>query len=350
MGKSKMYCCCKTNKIKTYQHLAAAIHHNNRDWIPANSDRSENDVLLPYRSPEQATQDIKSYLPRKNAVLAIEYVLVASPEFFEQASPAKVEAWKQENLRFLVEKHGKGNIVSCIVHQDETTYHIQAIVIPDDHGRLNCRRFLGGAKKMRELQDEYAVYMKPFGLQRGESKLTPGAKEEKAYYQTVNQGKAYATNFKPVKSEQLPPPTISDRVDPRSYATKLVNQAIGHMKVREGYLRAGLEAAEKDKKTAIRLVRKEKQRRKEMKENPDMITKVQEKLKHEMEERRRLQVEYESLEVAISEFFQKNVGKRSVLRRVESLGKLTSFPKLVKDISLSLAPNSKPRQDFERSR
>mgnify|MGYP000429046260 FL=1 len=350
MGKSKMYCCCKTNKIKTYQHLAVAIRHNNRDWIPANSNMAENDILIPYRTPQQAEQDIKKYLPRKNAVLAIEYVLIASPEFFERASPEEVAAWKQESLRFLVEKHGKENIVGCIVHQDETTYHIQAIVIPDDHGRLNCRHFLGGAKKMRELQDEYAAYMKSFRLYRGESKLTPGAKEEKVYYQTVNKGKAYATNAKPVKPEQLPQPTLIDRVDPRKYAAKLVNRAIAYMKTREGYLRAGLEAAEKDKEKIAQLAQKERQRWKEMKENPNIISELQEELKIAIEEKKKNKEDYEMLCKAIKIFFRRNIGKHDSMRLPEKLGMLTSFPELSKDIKFSLVPDLKPCQNFERSR
>ncbi|MFX7117508.1 plasmid recombination protein, partial [Acinetobacter baumannii] len=54
------------------------------------------------------------------------------------------------------------------LHMDEKTPHIEAYVMPfDKRNRLNCRSFLGGAKKLTELQTEYANAMAPMGLTRG---------------------------------------------------------------------------------------------------------------------------------------------------------------------------------------
>lgn len=346
-----MYCCCKTNKIKSFQHLAVAIKHNSREWMPANDNGAPNDVLIAYRTPEQATKDIREYKLRKNGVLAIEYILICSPSWFEGKTEEQIAEWEKENLRFLEEKHGRNSILGLVFHRGEQTIHGHGIVIADDGtGRLNCRKFLGGAKKMRELQDEYARYMKPFGLCRGESKLTPKSKDEKEFYQTVNKGMRYATCIRPVKQEQLPSPTMADRVDPRAYATRLINQAIAYMQRREAYLRAGLESAQQDREQLARIAWKDRQKWQEIKQNPDIIQKMKDALALEIETKVQAQADYKKLVLAVKEYFRRNIKKHDNLRMPEKLGTLLDFPELVKDISFSLTPDANTRQDIERTR
>ena len=345
-----MYCCCKTNKIKSFQHLAVAIKHNNRDWVPANDNGTPNDIIIPYRTPEQASKDIREYKLRKNGVLAIEYILVCSPSWFDGKTEEQIAEWEKENLRFLEEKHGRNAILGLVFHRGEQSIHGHGIVIADDGtGHLNCRKFLGGAKKMRELQDEYARYMKPFGLCRGESKITPKAKEEKAYYQTVNKGIAYATNVRPVSPEQLPSPTISDRVDPRTYASRLVNKAIAHMQRREAYLRAGLETAQQGREQLARIAQHDRQLLMEIRQNPNMISKLKEALAKEVAEKTQKQADYKKLIIAVREFFRRNIRPHDSLRMTERLGSLADFPELKHDIAFNLA-SEQSRQDIERTR
>ena len=51
-------------------------------------------------------------------------------------------------LKWLRERHGGSNVVYAGIHRDETTPHMYAYVVPLDEatGRLNCRKWLGGAK------------------------------------------------------------------------------------------------------------------------------------------------------------------------------------------------------------
>lgn len=350
MSNEKMYCCVKTNKLKTYAKVAVAIKHNSREWVPANDNGAPNDIIIPYRSPERAIADIKSFMPRANAVLAVEYVLIVSPKWLEGKSEQDIKAWEIENLRFLEAKHGKDAILGLEYHRGEQTIHGHAIVIPiDEKGHLNCRHFLGGAKKMRLLQDEYASYMKPLGLCRGESKLTPKSRDEKEYYQTVNKGMRYATCIRPVKPEQLPSPTMADRVDPRAYATRLVNQAIEKMRKREAYLRAGLETAQKGKDELARIAWKDRQLWMEIRQNPDMVSKLKEALAKEVAEKTQKQADYKKLIIAVREFFRRNIRPHDSLRMTERLGSLADIPELKKDISFSLVPEQH-RQDIERVR
>lgn len=351
MSKEIMYCCVKTNKLKTYAKVAVAIKHNSRAWVPVNDTGAPNDVIIPYRTPEQAVADIKAYSPRKNAVLAVEYIMIASPQWFEGKTEAEIRAWEMENCRFLEEKHGRNCILGLEYHRGELSIHGHAIVIPkDDKGHLNARYYFGGAKKMRALQDEYAKHMEPFGLHRGEPKITPKAKDEKEFYQVVNKGKRYATCVRPVKPEQLPSPSMADRIDPRAYASRVVNQAIAQMQKREAYLRAGLETVEKSKGQLARIAWKDRQKWQEIKQNPDMIKKLKEALAREMETKVQAQADYKKLVLAVKDFFRHNIKKHDNLRMPEKLGTLLDFPELVRDISFSLTPDTHARQDMERTR
>ncbi|WP_215765385.1 plasmid recombination protein, partial [Gluconobacter sp. P1D12_c] len=57
-----------------------------------------------------------------------------------------------------------------IIHRDEKPPHLSAYVVPNDPdtGRLNCRRCLGGAKALNEMQTDFArVVGRPVVLERG---------------------------------------------------------------------------------------------------------------------------------------------------------------------------------------
>jgi len=52
---------------------------------------------------------------RSDAVLAVEYILTASPEHFSEKSHNEILAWADHSIKFLTEKHGK-NVVSATLH------------------------------------------------------------------------------------------------------------------------------------------------------------------------------------------------------------------------------------------
>lgn len=113
---------------------------------------------------------------RSNSVLACEVFIGASPEYFRpEGGPAgtwdhqRLEAWVPLAMRSLVEEWGDDNVVSAILHLDETTPHVQAVVVPIDpvSQRLNARRWLGGRKALAQFQDRHGQIMQAVGLQRG---------------------------------------------------------------------------------------------------------------------------------------------------------------------------------------
>ena len=113
---------------------------------------------------------------RKNGVLACEVLMSASPEFFRPRGgeagtwdEARLQAWTPVTLDWLKHEWGEKNVVSAVLHLDETTPHIQAVVVPidPDSGKMNASRWLDGRKALSEMQDRYGESMQALGLERG---------------------------------------------------------------------------------------------------------------------------------------------------------------------------------------
>lgn len=105
---------------------------------------------------------------RRDAVTAIGIILTGTHErMLEiQADEKLFTSWKRKNFDFLIKKFGKKNIVRFVLHLDEKTAHIHAIVVPiNDKGRLSASSFLDCT--LKNFQDEYGAAMEPFGLSRG---------------------------------------------------------------------------------------------------------------------------------------------------------------------------------------
>jgi O6-methylguanine-DNA--protein-cysteine methyltransferase len=138
---------------------------------------------------------------RKNAVLGVEHLITASPDAFsyqvvknnkgEKELRGDVQKWKEfqeKSLEWLSERYGRKNIVNFTVHKDESTPHIHAIVVPiDSKGNLNCKSFLGGRDKMREMQTSFAQKVQHLGLERGIEGSKAIHQDVKRFYQVINQ-------------------------------------------------------------------------------------------------------------------------------------------------------------------
>ena len=105
--------------------------------------------------------------PRKDAVIMNSFVISSDGKFFEGMSTSEQKAFFTGSVKFFAEKYGEENIISAIVHMDETTPHLHLNIIPVVDGRL-CSKALYDKKKLSILQTEFheAVGIK-YGLERG---------------------------------------------------------------------------------------------------------------------------------------------------------------------------------------
>ena len=104
---------------------------------------------------------------RKDAVLMCSFVVGSNGKFFGELSPSEQRQFFAECTRFFAERYGEDNIISAVVHTDETTPHLHLNLIPIAGGRL-CAKKLFDRKALTALQtDLYREVGAKWNLQRG---------------------------------------------------------------------------------------------------------------------------------------------------------------------------------------
>ena len=91
---------------------------------------------------------------RKDAAVAVDYVLQLDPEFTGSAESLAADPEKNEEVRRLlavmvdevVEQHGQQNVVGWTLHLDEENPHIQMLAIPEVDGCTSYKQFFGDAE------------------------------------------------------------------------------------------------------------------------------------------------------------------------------------------------------------
>ena len=195
------YCICRISKLKSGGSITASEQHTLRQRETPNADLSQENerfISYPYTPPDTSLEKevfarIGEQKIRKDAVLCVEILLTASPEYFRPDDHGKagkwdadqLDQWKQSNRQWLDQKFGD-RIVRAELHLDESTPHIHAYLVPlDDKGKLNCKSHFGGRVKLSQFQDSYAQAMQPIGLERGIKGSRAKHTEVKEYYAAV---------------------------------------------------------------------------------------------------------------------------------------------------------------------
>jgi hypothetical protein len=204
---------CK--KLTGMGSVAAALQHCYRERETENADQAktpDNEHLVS-DSTDQAMGALRELLPekrRKDAVLAVEYVMTASPEWWERATPAQQSAFVDRSMGWLIDKYGKQNIVAANVHRDEATPHISAFVVPiTDDGRLSAKEFIGNKAKMTKDQTTFAESVKDLGLERGIEGSKATHQRVKSFYAEI--GKEAVTPIQ-ISAADLQPQVLEKRL------------------------------------------------------------------------------------------------------------------------------------------
>lgn len=114
---------------------------------------------------------------RDDAVYACEFMLTASPEFFDEAMRSgdskKLDEWIADSMDWVEKTCGASNIMQAVLHMDETSPHLQivaACVIKDtktNKNKLTAKEWTASGAFSR-MQTSYARAMGKYGLRRGE--------------------------------------------------------------------------------------------------------------------------------------------------------------------------------------
>lgn len=133
---------------------------------------------LPYEKKYLSFIDeqIKELAPKRkikdDAVLITSFILGSDKEFFDDISPETQKQFFSDCTEFFAERYGKENVVSAVVHLDESTPHLHFNLMPVTVGRL-CAKELFDRAALRGLQtDFYEIVGKKYGLKRGKEGST----------------------------------------------------------------------------------------------------------------------------------------------------------------------------------
>ena len=168
------YAILRTKKLKEWGNICASLEHNFRERLTPNADenRTPENVHIGGFSTEEVRKKIEDGLPQKyraDCVKCIEYLITASPEWFDTATEQGKQKYFDNAIKWLKERHGAENVKCVSIHNDETTPHLVAYVVPlDERGKLNCKKFLGGKKVLSDMQSDFAERVgKELLLKRG---------------------------------------------------------------------------------------------------------------------------------------------------------------------------------------
>jgi hypothetical protein len=220
MDKKKPRVIFRIGKLKTWGEIAAAASHNLRTRPTPNAtgpDGVIQVVQLYQPAHEAARSKIGSQTIRKNAVLAVEAIISASPEYFRPDEPDRAGYWEKDRLeawRKAVEPWIAENFphaISVVLHLDEASPHYQILDIPlDAAGKLNCRGKFGGT--LDEWQTRAAEPVAHLGIERGIEGSAAKHEKVKTFYAAVTAPPPAIPSVKTPKPTPLPARTFAESI------------------------------------------------------------------------------------------------------------------------------------------
>lgn len=188
------YCILRAGKVKDRQQITEATEHNLRLRSQPNIDAKRtplNQVLVnslgaSLKSAPDMQKKLTQYYDslgikeRADNVLMLEFMVSASPEFFEGKTPEQVDIWAKRQVEFMKRELGD-QVKLAVLHLDETSPHLHFMVSTEHktvkryknrYGETTKETWSLNAKRyndifLRELHDRHAEANKDFGLKRG---------------------------------------------------------------------------------------------------------------------------------------------------------------------------------------
>lgn len=186
------YAIMRCAKLKSVGSVASSLKHNFREIETANADpeRTPDNEHYAQTNTADALAQMEERLPekrRKDAVVCVEYLFTASPEWFQTASEREQATFFDDSMNWLKTKYGAENVITATIQRDETTPHLSAFVVPlTPDGRLSAKEMIGDKAKMSADQTSYAEAVAPRGLTRGVKGSKAKHQSIKRYYAMAN--------------------------------------------------------------------------------------------------------------------------------------------------------------------
>ena len=220
------YAIMRCKKLASAGSVASALRHcyRERETPNADADRTPQNEHGAAASTDEAMGKLRAILPakrRKDAVLAVEYMMTASPEWWGQTTAAQHAGFFKQSKDWLARKFGADRVFVATIHNDETSPHLSAFVVPlTADGRLSAKELIGGRAQLSEDQTTYAEAVRHLGLERG-------LEGSKARHTTIAQ--YYARVGMPTPKPpvvEVPAPSLMDKAKTLDYGHKVAESVI----------------------------------------------------------------------------------------------------------------------------
>ena len=129
---------------------------------------------------------------KDDAIKMVSFVMTSDKDFFDDMLPQVERAFFTDCVNFVKKRYGKENIISAVVHKDETTPHLHINFVPiTPDNRLSAKYYFDG--KLAELQTAvYEEVGKKWNLARGKVGSAAKHVDPKTYNKVVKQATADA--------------------------------------------------------------------------------------------------------------------------------------------------------------
>ena len=176
------YFACHVEKFKSNDVRGLQIHNQRESSNSKNNDIDSYRTILNYdlhnKDKINYNQRIKEIIAkgykgtkaiRKDATVMTSTIVTSDKLFFDKLSLKEQRRFFEEVYNFLKECYGEKNIVSAVVHMDETTPHMHLTAVPlTDDGKLSAKTIID-RKFLRHIQKAIPELLqsKGFDIERG---------------------------------------------------------------------------------------------------------------------------------------------------------------------------------------
>ena len=180
-------------KMSNMQGISRHNERQNKEYGNEDIDKNKSELNYHLKQPQEKSYEKEFYRLRKENDLkgnlrltgkkqsnvACEFLITSDNNFFKNIGEAETKRYFDQAYKFASEKCGEKNIISAVVHLDETTPHMHLTYIPvvqatnkkgEEIEKVNCSEFWKGFNSYGKLQDDFYDHMKEqgFDLERGE--------------------------------------------------------------------------------------------------------------------------------------------------------------------------------------
>ena len=180
-------------KMSNMQGISRHNERQNKEYGNEDIDKNKSELNYHLKQPQEKSYEKEFYRLRsennlkgnlrltgkKQSNVACEFLITSDNNFFKNIGEAETKRYFDQAYKFASEKCGEKNIISAVVHLDETTPHMHLTYIPvvqatnkkgEEIEKINCSEFWKGFNSYGKLQDDFYDHMKEqgFDLERGQ--------------------------------------------------------------------------------------------------------------------------------------------------------------------------------------